>query len=458
MLILYETPAGYVLLKVLKEKKLEKIEDIIAAFSSSSSASKVVSVQAFKQFKDSKEALVANDKLIKGLLPKTLKKFLEKNAINDEVQEKLAVADKRLGKVITEDLGLECLHGKKYDEIIRGVRSQLNTLVSGLNETEMKNMTLSLAHGLSRYKLKFSADKVDTMIIQAISLLEDLDKEINNYMMRLREWYGYHFPECGKIITDNLLYTRVIRKIGIRSKAADTDLSEIITDQIEKDVKEAAEISMGIDITEEDEEFIMKLADQILELNDYRDSLSEYLKNRMNAIAPNLTIMVGELVGAKLIAHAGSLVNLAKSPASTIQILGAEKALFRAMKTKHNTPKYGLIYQASMVGSANSLIKGKVARTLAAKCSVCIRVDALGESEEAEIGEQCKEFVERRIKFLENGALHGDGGKNFKKPHAKQDGGRRANGGGYEAETDFVMTGVPKIGQTFVKKRKQSTD
>ena len=98
----------------------------------------------------------------------------------------------------------------------------------------------------------------------------------------------------------------------MRSKAAETDLSEILTDQIEKDVKEAAEISMGIEITEEDEQFIMKLADQVLELNDYRDSLSEYLKNRMNAIAPNLTIMVGELVGAKLIAHAGSLVNLAK--------------------------------------------------------------------------------------------------------------------------------------------------
>lgn len=98
----------------------------------------------------------------------------------------------------------------------------------------------------------------------------------------------------------------------MRSKAAATDLSDILTDQIEKDVKEAAEISMGIEITDEDEEFVMKLADQVLELNDYRDSLSEYLRNRMNAIAPNLTIMVGELVGAKLIAHAGSLVNLAK--------------------------------------------------------------------------------------------------------------------------------------------------
>jgi nucleolar protein 58 len=98
----------------------------------------------------------------------------------------------------------------------------------------------------------------------------------------------------------------------------------------------------------------------------------------MQAIAPNLTLMVGEVVGARLIAHAGSLVNLAKFPASTVQILGAEKALFTAIKTKKNTPKYGLIYQASLVGQAASKIKGKISRALAAKCSLCIRCDALG--------------------------------------------------------------------------------
>jgi nucleolar protein 58 len=89
-------------------------------------------------------------------------------------------------------------------------------------------MTLGVAHGLSRYKLKFSAEKVDTMIIQAISLLDDLDKEINNYMMRLREWYGWHFPELSKIVTDNLIYTKTVRAIGIRIKTGNTDLSGIL--------------------------------------------------------------------------------------------------------------------------------------------------------------------------------------------------------------------------------------
>lgn len=82
----------------------------------------------------------------------------------------------------------------------------------------------------------------------------------------------------------------------------------------------------------------------------------------MQALAPNLTALVGELVGARLIAHAGSLMNLAKSPGSTIQILGAEKALFRALKTKHDTPKYGLIYHASLIGQATGKNKGKIAR------------------------------------------------------------------------------------------------
>ena len=100
----------------------------------------------------------------------------------------------------------------------------------------------------------------------------------------------------------------------------------------------------------------------------------------MQALAPNLTAVVGELVGARLICHAGSLVNLAKCPASTVQILGAEKALFKAIKTRHNTPKYGIIYQAQLVSNTQSKFKGKVSRALAAKCSLCVRCDALGKS------------------------------------------------------------------------------
>ena len=125
----------------------------------------------------------------------------------------------------------------------------------------------------------------------------------------------------------------------------------------------------------------------------------------MMAVAPNLTVLVGELVGARLIAHAGSLLNLAKHPSSTVQILGAEKALFRAMKTKHDTPKYGLIYHASLVGQTSAKLKGKVSRMLAAKSALAIRVDALGEDTEANLGIEQRADLEKKFSLLEQNAV-----------------------------------------------------
>jgi hypothetical protein len=125
----------------------------------------------------------------------------------------------------------------------------------------------------------------------------------------------------------------------------------------------------------------------------------------MMAVAPNLTILVGELVGARLISHAGSLLNLAKHPSSTIQILGAEKALFRAMKTKHDTPKYGLIYHASLVGQTSAKLKGKVSRMLAAKAALAIRVDALGEETDATLGIEQRADLEKKFSILEQNSV-----------------------------------------------------
>jgi len=160
---------------------------------------------------------------------------------------------------------------------------------------------------------------------------------------------------------------------------------------------------MGTEILKDDETHLKTLSTQVIAISAYRQNLAEYLKNRMAAVAPNLTQLVGELVGAKLISHSGSLMNLAKQPASTIQILGAEKALFRALKSKKNTPKYGLIYNASIVGSAKNQLKGKISRTLANKCALCCRYDALGEDTDGALGVKNKAYLEGRLKLLENG-------------------------------------------------------
>lgn len=185
-------------------------------------------------------------------------------------------------------------------------------------------------------------------------------RQHTDFVCDIQEWYGWHFPEMAKIISDNQAYAKVVKAMGFRTNAATTDFSEILPEDLEEVLKAAAVISMGTEISATDLQHIHLLADQVISISQYRTELYTYLTNRMNAIAPNLTALVGELVGARLIAHAGSLMTLAKHPASTIQILGAEKALFRALKTKHDTPKYGLIFHASLVGSAPQKLKGKV--------------------------------------------------------------------------------------------------
>jgi len=190
---------------------------------------------------------------------------------------------------------------------------QMSSLIKGITEADLKAMSLGLAHSLSRYKLKFSAEKVDVMIIQAISLLDDLDKELNNYSMRLKEWYSWHFPELIVIVSDYLLYAKIVSRIGMKENVKESKLDDIIPEEdIQKEVKEAAEMSMGTEISTDDEEHIKELAAQVMEMYEYRESLANYLKTRMQAVAPNLSNMVGEIVGARLIAKAGSLVNLAK--------------------------------------------------------------------------------------------------------------------------------------------------
>merc|ERR1711974_409185 len=156
---------------------------------------------------------------------------------------------------------------------------------------------------------------------------------------------------------------------------------------------------MGTDINEMDMLNIENFATKVVNLADYRASLHEYLIGRMNSIAPNLSALIGEQVGARLISHAGSLTNLAKYPASTVQILGAEKALFRALKTRSNTPKYGLIYHSTFIGKAATANKGRISRYLANKCSIASRIDSFSEESTTIFGTKLKEQVEDRLKF-----------------------------------------------------------
>nr|GMD03147.1 probable nucleolar protein 5-2 [Ipomoea batatas] len=412
MLVLFETPAGFALFKVLDEGKLSKVEDLWKEFSTADTARKVVKLKAFSKFENTSEALSAATLLIDSKPSKGLRKFLRSHCDG----ETLAVADSKLGNAIKEKLQIDCVHNSTVMELMRGLRNQLTELISGLAVQDLAPMSLGLSHSLSRYKLKFSPDKVDTMIVQAISLLDDLDKELNTYAMRVREWYGWHFPELAKIVQDNIQYAKTVKLMGDRTNAAKLDFSEILPEEVEAELKEAAMISMGTEVSDLDLMNIKDLCSQVLSFSEYRGQLYDYLKSRMNTIAPNLTALVGELVGARLIAHGGSLLNLAKQPGSTVQILGAEKALFRALKTKHATPKYGLIYHASLIGQAAPKHKGKISRSLAAKTALAIRYDALGDSQDSTMGLENRAKLEARLRNLEGRDLGRSAGSAKGKP------------------------------------------
>merc|ERR1719291_1094436 len=162
---------------------------------------------------------------------------------------------------------------------------------------------------------------------------------------------------------------------------------------------------MGMDISPVDLLNIDMFASRVIGITEYRKELSTYLRSKMSVVAPNLAVLIGDTVGARLISHAGSLTNLAKCPASTVQIIGAEKALFRALKTKGNTPKYGLIFHSSFIGRAGAKNKGRISRYLANKCSIASRIDAFSDESTTVFGSKLKEQVEDRLKFYETGDL-----------------------------------------------------
>jgi len=169
-------------------------------------------------------------------------------------------------------------------------------------------------------------------------------------------------------------------------------------------IMHAAKISMGMDVSEVDMINILDFTRRIISLGLYRKQLSEYLHSKMNNVAPNLAALIGDTVAARLISHAGSLTNLAKCPASTVQILGAEKALFRALKTRGNTPKYGLIFHSSFISRANAKNKGRISRYLANKCSIASRIDSFIDEPTTKYGDKMREQVEERLEFYNTGA------------------------------------------------------
>jgi len=406
MHVLFEHAAGYSVFKIKEfEEESMFLSEVAESVRDYARFTAVTQLVSFSPFKTAHAALENLNSITEGILPDDLKTFLVHLGVKKLV---LGVAESKLASAISECFPkVKVRIGELVQEITRGIRTHFYKMVKGFGADAGGKAQLGLGHAYSRSKVKFNVNRADNMIIQGIALLDQLDKDVNTFSMRIREWYSYHFPELVKIVPDNYMYSRVVQYIKNRKELDESkleELEEIIGDSAKAQaVLDASRSSMGMDISPIDLINIECFASRVVKLAEYRKSLLTYLQSKMTAVAPNLTSLLGETVAARLISHAGSLTNLAKFPASTVQILGAEKALFRALKTRGKTPKYGLLFHSTFIGRAGSVHKGRISRFLANKCSIASRLDCFSESPNTIFGEKLREQVEERLKFYESG-------------------------------------------------------
>ncbi len=246
------------------------------------------------------------------------------------------------------------------------------------DENDAMSKLREFAIDLSSSKVSEVSESPDLHIIQAINTLDDTDKIINGISSRLREWYGLHFPELDNIIDSINGYAQIVTK-GKRGQLSKKVFEDARFPESKVEMLELVrEKSRGGDISDVNLEIVQTLAKQILDLFELRKKLEEHIEDEMQNIAPNLSAVLGTAVGARILGRAGSIKKLATMPASTIQVLGAEKALFRSLKTGSAPPKHGLLFQHALVHAAPRWQRGKIARAIAGKAAIASRVDFHG--------------------------------------------------------------------------------
>ena len=306
--------------------------------------------------------------LIKALKEKGYDRFVFENApLAKEVEAKAGV---RVEVVTPSEAG----------ELLRSQPDKFAVKAGFVKDLEEFSLwTHNVTIELTKLRVRGAVEKRDLVVAQAIQSLDELDKTINMLMARVREWYGIHFPEMDRLLEKHETYARLVVDLGSRDNFSTENLEkEDVTKSKAEAIAKVAEQSMGADLEETDLKQIQTLCKDILSLYKLRDSLEKYLDSTMEEVAPNIKFIVGSLLGARLIAVSGGLINLAKRPASTIQVLGAEKALFRSLKTGTRPPKHGLIFQHTLLHDAKRWQRGKIARAIAGKLAIAARADAFG--------------------------------------------------------------------------------
>ena len=292
--------------------------------------------------------------------------------------------------VIVNDHGLLDILKKKSIDVQLMSNQQTDTIQSSKpkilvdsgfakDENEAMEKLREFAMQLSSSKITEVSQSSDLHITQAINTLDETDRMINSMGSRMREWYGLHFPELDNLIDSVNGYSQIVLA-GKRENISKENFENAGFPESKVEMLSLVkEKSRGGDITEKNLGIVQTLAKQILDLFELRKTIEEHIEEQMAAELPNITAVLGAAVGARILAHAGSLKRLSSMPASTIQILGAEKALFRSLKTGANPPKHGILFQHAIVHAAPKWQRGKIARAVAGKAAIAARVDVYGD-------------------------------------------------------------------------------
>ena len=303
----------------------------------------------------------------------------------DSIDDKIIIETTKRKSQYKELENYENIEVKTPNKGGEHLRSNIDKVFDEIGFSKSQDEITQIYEKLAIYKIKKSSQEEDKLLIQAINSVDDIDESISKLVERIRDWYTIYFPEMDTI-SNNETYIKLI---------AESENREDILENFMEHFSEEIEESTGADIEEDDLLMLKSFAESIYSLQKSRKELETYIDNKMEAIAPNLRDLLGSTLGAKLIAHIGSIKRLATYPASVIQIMGAEKAIFRHLKTGERPPKHGLIFQHPSVRGAKWWNRGKIARNLALKITLAVRKDVFSGEYDPSIAEDYLKKVEQ---------------------------------------------------------------
>lgn len=247
----------------------------------------------------------------------------------------------------------------------------------------------------ARKKVQADLSRKDLPIIQAVRTLDDVDDAKSLLFERLNEWFKLNFPDLE--MQSEETYCRVVAEFGAREEFELVRLQEIVGEKRAIELMEKAEKSYGASFDLQDRNAVKALARRVLELYHVREELEGYIKFEAERLLKNVSYLSDPLFAARLLATAGDLHRLAKMPASMIQVIGAEKALFRHLRKGSRPPKHGVLFQTALISTAPADKRGRLARALAGKLAIAAKADYYSKHFIAPL---LKEQLDRRIKDI----------------------------------------------------------